>query len=137
MTVGQETSRSPSKAHLEFVSESEEILEQMREDLSQFADQRTSRSDIDPELVNRLFRSAHSLKGLSGMFGFDALSELAHHLEDVLDRLRMGRVALDSQAVGLLDESVTLFAAMLEKVGDETAQAEAAETITSLIARID
>jgi two-component system chemotaxis sensor kinase CheA len=137
MAVRRKRSGARSKAHSEFVSESEEILEQMREDLSQLADQRASRSDVAPELVNRLFRSAHSLKGLSGMFGFDAMSELAHHLEDVLDRLRMGRVALDSKAVGLLDESVTLFAAMLEKVGDETAQAEAAETITSLIARID
>ena len=120
MAVRRKRSTARSKAHSEFVSESEEILEQMREDLSQLADQRTSRSGIDPELVNRLFRSAHSLKGLSGMFGFDAMSELAHHLEDVLDRLRMGRVTLDSKAVGLLDESVTLFAAMLEKVGDES-----------------
>jgi two-component system chemotaxis sensor kinase CheA len=135
--VRRKRSRSRSKAHREFVSESEEILEQMREDLSQLADQRASGSEVDPELVNRLFRCAHSLKGLSGMFGFDGMSELAHHLEDILDRLRMGRVALDSSAVGLLDESVTLFAAMLEKVDDETAQAEVAEEIGNLIARID
>jgi two-component system chemotaxis sensor kinase CheA len=99
MAARRKASRARSKAHSEFVSESEEILEQMREDLSQLADQRTSRSDVDPELVNRLFRSAHSLKGLSGMFGHDSMGELAHHLEDVLDRLRMGRVALDAQAV--------------------------------------
>jgi two-component system chemotaxis sensor kinase CheA len=133
----RKSSSARSKAQLEFVSESEEILEQVREDLGQLADQGSSTSEVDPELVNRLFRSAHSLKGLSGMFGFDAMSELAHHLEDVLDRLRMGRVALDSRAFDLLDESVTLFVAMLEKAGDETAQNEAAETIASLIARID
>ena len=52
-----------------------------------------SGADVDPELVNRLFRSAHSLKGLAGMFGLDGVSELAHHLEDVLDGLRMGRTA--------------------------------------------
>jgi two-component system chemotaxis sensor kinase CheA len=130
-------SGSRSKAHREFVSESEEILEQMREDLSRLADQRASSSEVGPELVNRLFRNAHSLKGLSGMFGFAEMSELAHHLEEILDRLRMGRVALDSRAVGLLDESVTLFAAMLEKIGDGTAQAEVTEAISSLIARID
>jgi two-component system chemotaxis sensor kinase CheA len=137
VAVRRKRSRSRSKAHREFVSESEEILEQMREDLSQLADQRASKSEVAPELVNRLFRCAHSLKGLSGMVGFDEMSELAHHLEEILDRLRMGRVALDSRAIGLLDESVTLFAAMLEKVGDETAQAEVAEAITSLIAQID
>ena len=136
MAARRKATRARSKAHSEFVSESEEILEQMREDLSQLADQRASRSDVDPELVNRLFRSAHSLKGLSGMFGHDSMGELAHHLEDVLDRLRMGRVALDAKAVALLEESVALLAAMLEKVGDENAQADAAEKITSLIARI-
>jgi len=133
----RKSSSSQSKARREFVSESEEILEQMREDLSQLADQKASEAEIDPELVNRLFRSSHSLKGLSGMFGFDGMSELAHHLEDILDRLRMGRVVLDSQAIDLLEESLTLLAAMLEKVGDETAEAEIAGAITGLIARID
>lgn len=137
MAAQRKSPGARSKAQLEFVSESEEILEQVREDLGQLADQGSSTSDVDPELVNRLFRSAHSLKGLSGMFGFDAMSELAHHLEDVLDRLRMGRVVLDSGAFNLLDESVTLFAAMLEKAGDENAQNEVAESIAGLIARID
>jgi two-component system chemotaxis sensor kinase CheA len=71
-------SKARSKAHREFVSEAEEILEQMRDDLSQLAEQQSTGSEMDPELLNRLFRSAHSLKGLSGMFGFDAMSELAH-----------------------------------------------------------
>jgi len=133
----QKSGGTRSRAQLEFVAESEEILEQVREDLGQLADQGSSSSEADPELVNRLFRSAHSLKGLAGMFGFDAMSELAHHLEEVLDRLRMGRVALDSRALDLLDQSVALFATMLEKAGDETAQNEAAESISALIARID
>ena len=77
METRRTSSGSRSKAHREFVSESEEILEQMREDLSQLADQRASDAEIDPELVNRLFRSAHSLKGLSGLFGFDAMNQAA------------------------------------------------------------
>ena len=80
--------RARSKAEREFVSEAEEILERMRGDLLDLAEQRDAGREADPELVNRLFRSAHSLKGLSGMFGFDGMGELAHHLEDVLDRLR-------------------------------------------------
>ena len=51
---------------------------------------RTRRSGSRP---TRLFRSAHSLKGLAGMFGFEGVSELAHHLEDVLDGLRLGRLS--------------------------------------------
>ena len=62
-----------SKAHREFVSEAEEILERMREDLARLAERSGAGGEVDPELVNGLFRSAHSLKGLSGMFGLDGI----------------------------------------------------------------
>ena len=112
------TPRRRTKAYREFVSEAEEILERMRDDLADLADRRAKGADADPELVNRLFRSAHSLKGLSGMFGLDGVSELSHHLEDVLDGLRMGRTALDASAVSLLEESVALVAHTLEIVAE-------------------
>jgi len=126
-----------SKAQAEFVSEAEEILERMRNDFGLLAESLVGSGEADPEIVNSLFRSAHSLKGLSGMFGQEAMSELAHHLEDILDRLRMGRATLDRRALGLFDESVTLSAAALEKVGDEDAAEGLAETIADLIGRIE
>ena len=103
-----------SRAAREFVSEVEEIVERMRSELADLADAR-SRGTLDPDLANRLFRSAHSLKGIAGMFGFDGMSELAHHLEDVLDGLRMGRLAPDAPALDLLDPAVALVASLLEQ----------------------
>jgi two-component system chemotaxis sensor kinase CheA len=125
-----------TKAYREFVSEAEEILERMRDDLTDLGDARESGADVDPETVNRLFRSAHSLKGLSGMFGLDRVSELSHHLEDVLDRLRMGRTSLDRRAVGLLEESVALVGAILEKL-DDGSEGELEDAAVELIGRID
>lgn len=136
MAVRRKTPSRRSKAHQEFVSEAEEILERMRDGLSDLADQHSSSDEVDPELINRLFRGAHSLKGLSGMFGLDGLGELAHHLEDVLDRVRLGRAALDAAALGLLEESVTLVALTLEKVGSGT-QDEMLERVADVIGRID
>lgn len=130
--------RGRNKAYQEFVSEAEEILERMRGDLADLVDQRSTRDEVDPDLVNRLFRSAHSLKGLAGMFGLDALSELAHHLEDVLDGLRLGRVPLQSPALGLLDEAVGLFASRMELLASGKADPdEGAEAVAALIERID
>jgi two-component system chemotaxis sensor kinase CheA len=45
----------------------------------------------DPELLNTIFRSAHSIKGAAGSFGFNELAHLTHVMENVLDRLRSGR----------------------------------------------
>ena len=126
-----------SKAYREFVSEAEEVLERMRADLSDLADQNDAGAEVDPESVNSLFRSAHSLKGLAGMFGLDGLSELSHHLEDVLDGMRLGRVALDSPAASLIDEAVNVFVAELGSLDDPKTPVEGSEAVTELIGRID
>jgi two-component system chemotaxis sensor kinase CheA len=123
-----------SRATREFVSEAEEILERMRADLADLADARGA-GRVDPELANRLFRSAHSLKGIAGMFGFEGVSDLAHHLEDILDGLRMGRLSPGAPALDLLDEAVELVSGLLERgEGDEAAEAQA--QVHALIERI-
>ncbi|MGH0034348.1 MAG: chemotaxis protein CheW [Myxococcota bacterium] len=126
-----------SKAHREFVSEAEEILERLRADLSDMHEQRSGSGDADPDLVNRIFRSAHSLKGLAGMFGLDGIGDLAHHLEDILDGLRLGRVSMDAPAVDLLDDIVQLFASLLEQVGNAKFEEEATPQVAAMVARIE
>jgi two-component system chemotaxis sensor kinase CheA len=135
------TSRSQSdnqtKAAQEFVSEAEEILDQMREDYADLDEQRASADgEVDPDLINRLFRSAHSLKALAGMFGLEAIQDLAHHFEDILDNLRLGRLSIDSPAVSLIDEAIHIFASLLGSAGDPEAIAAFAEPIEDLTARI-
>ena len=83
---------SKTRDDREFVAEAEEILERMFEGLSELHEQRASAEPVEPELVNRLFRSAHSMKGLAGMFGLDAITSLSHRMEDILDGLRLGRI---------------------------------------------
>jgi two-component system chemotaxis sensor kinase CheA len=140
--VAAKRSRSKSKKSAnennEFVAEAEEILERLFEDLSDLQDQRHGGDEVDPDLVNRIFRSAHSLKGLAGMFGLDAIGELAHHLEDILDGLRLGRIGFDSPAVELLDEGVSLLARLMTGLEQgETSAAEDAESAQIFIRQIE
>ncbi len=127
------------KAYREFVSEAEEILERMREDLADLYDQRDSRDEVEPDLVNRIFRSAHSLKGLAGMFGLDGIGEIAHHLEDILDGLRLGRIHTDAPAIDLLDEATALIAVLMGQLeGPSSGETpESLEAVAALVARID
>lgn len=56
----------------------------------------------DPEVLNGVFRAAHSIKGASGAFGFTAIATLTHALENVLDRLRLGALAPSAPLTRLL-----------------------------------
>ena len=53
----------------------------------------------DPEQLNAIFRAAHSIKGSAGTFGFTDLAEVTHILENLLDRVRKGELALRSEII--------------------------------------
>ncbi len=96
------------KALNEFLSEAQEIVESLNRDVLKLDDD-LKREKKDPDLINNIFRAAHSLKGLSGMFGVQKLSELAHSMENLLDAIRLGRVALSSEVIDVLLETLELF----------------------------
>lgn len=96
-------SREEERARREFTSEAEELLEQLSKDLSEFESQGRN---VRPEVINKIFREIHSLKGLAGMLGFVEISELSHNLEDLLDKLRMGRIEISGELLDLLFDSI-------------------------------
>ena len=68
----------------------------------------------DPEDLNAIFRAAHSIKGGSATFGFSDLAELTHVLENLLDRIRKGTLALTSPMVDAFLRSKDLLAGLLD-----------------------
>ena len=62
----------------------------------------------DKNLVEKIFRSMHSLKGGGGMFGFDQLSEFTHDLESIYDLIRSGSLQVSSSLLSITLESVDL-----------------------------
>ena len=59
----------------------------------------------DEEAVNAVFRAAHSIKGGSGMFGFNDVTDLTHEAETLLDRVRKGQLPLTVQIVDTMLET--------------------------------
>jgi two-component system chemotaxis sensor kinase CheA len=121
------------KAVKDFLAEAEEILDQLSLDLMTLSDCADG-GDFNPDLVNSIFRAAHSLKGLAGMFGFTDIAELGHHLENLLDALRLGRVELSQTVVSVLFESVELIGVLVKDAVDP--QGEAVD-ISGAMARIN
>lgn len=89
----------------DFLAESEELLDKLNQDLAVLGEG-VATGQSDPDLLNGIFRDAHSVKGLAGMFGFDDVAELAHHLENLLDHLRMGKVSLSDALLDCLFDTL-------------------------------
>ncbi len=106
------------KAVAEFLAESEEILEEIGNSLIEL-EQGIKDSRVRPEVVNSIFRGAHSLKGLSGMLGFSKVSELSHSLEDMLDSLRLGKLSLSGDVADCLFESVDALNRLIGRIAKE------------------
>ncbi|GIE27172.1 chemotaxis protein CheA [Actinoplanes italicus] len=85
----------------QFLAEANDLLAQVDEGLLQL-----ERVPGDPELVNEVFRAAHTFKGSSGLFDFPELTRLTHAAEDLLDAVRGGRLTLDS---GMTDDLLAAF----------------------------
>ncbi|MCS7311698.1 MAG: chemotaxis protein CheA [Acidobacteria bacterium] len=103
----------------EFLAEAQEILETIGSVLRQF-EQYARVGQFKADLVNQLFRSYHSLKGLSSMLGYTRLSAYTHRLEDVLDRVRLGKVPVSPQLVDLLFDSLETLQRLLQETTETT-----------------
>ncbi|WLR43522.1 chemotaxis protein CheA [Bacillus carboniphilus] len=74
--------------------------------------------------INEIFRSAHTLKGMSATMGFNHIADLTHQLENVLDEIRNEKLSVTSHIIDILFEAIDLLEAMLisieeqEEVGD-------------------
>ena len=72
------------------------------------------------ELVGRVFRALHTLKGSGAMFGFDELATFTHNLETAFDEVRNGRLAITSKLIDLTLAALDQIRAMLDEDSGNT-----------------
>ncbi len=120
-----EQAATHTKAVQDFLAEAEEIVEHIGAELADLSDA-AERGELDPDLLNSIFRGCHSLKGLAGMFNFSAVAELAHNMENLLDRLRLGKLNLTQHLVSVLVESHELLYSLVRALAsrDEISMAQ-------------
>jgi two-component system chemotaxis sensor kinase CheA len=112
----------------EFVNESREHLATIEADLLTIEE---GGADIDEQLVNKVFRAAHSIKRGSGFIGLERVKELAHKAETVLDMLRSRKIAPNAEVTNIL---LAAFDKLREMINDTAGSAEAdiADLVVSL-----
>jgi two-component system, chemotaxis family, sensor kinase CheA len=94
-----------------FLAETTELLEKLDDDLVTL-----EKSPEDAELMNRIFRSIHTVKGASSFLGFDFLVKVTHKTEDVLNRLRKGELSLTSEIMDVVLEAVDLVKTLVSDI---------------------
>ncbi len=80
-----------------FIEETKENIQIMNQSLLQL-----EKSPNDIDMLNEIFRAAHTVKGMAGTMGFNKMSALTHQMENLLQELRNGSVSADSNMVDLL-----------------------------------
>lgn len=112
--MGKSMSIDMSQFHQVFFEECFEGLETM-----EFGLLNLDTGHIDPEVINTIFRGAHSIKGGSGTFGFNEVADFTHIMETMLDEMRDGRRKVTQSAIDVLLGSVDCLRTMLTSIQDK------------------
>ncbi|NMH71164.1 chemotaxis protein CheA [Bacillus sp. RO3] len=96
-----------------FIEESKENLQTCNEQLLEL-----EKNPEDLSIVNEIFRSAHTLKGMSATMGYEDLANLTHKMENVLDAIRNEKIKVTAEILDVVFKSVDDLEAMVHSIAD-------------------
>ncbi|MGM0750450.1 MAG: chemotaxis protein CheW [Bacillota bacterium] len=96
-----------------FIEESKENLQTCNEQLLEL-----ERNPEDLAIVNEIFRSAHTLKGMSATMGYEDLANLTHKMENVLDAIRNEKIKVTPEILDVVFKSVDDLEAMVFSIAE-------------------
>lgn len=114
-----------------FVEEARDHINRLNDGLSQL-----DAGTRDAELINTVFRSAHTVKGSSRMLKLAGITDTAHHLEEILMQLRGGSLVYDAALGQLLHRAVDALADLVDAVADSADAASVPAADASLCAAL-
>lgn len=95
----------------EFLVEADELLRSLDTNLVKLES-----APHDLELLNEIFRAAHTIKGTSSFLGFEQVTNLTHKMEDILNRLRKAEMVVTPEIMDLLLESLDVLKQLITNV---------------------
>ena len=116
----------------DFLIEAFEMIDEMDQDLVELEN-----NPDDLELLNKIFRVAHTIKGSGSFLNFDKLTHLTHHMEAVLDKARKGELKITPEIMDIILESVDAMKAILEYIRDNGDDSSPDVEIDSIVKKLD
>ena len=116
----------------DFFIEAFELVEQIDQDLVELEN-----NPEDLDLLNRIFRVAHTIKGSSSFLNFDVLTKLTHHMEDVLNKARRDELKITPEMMDVILESVDMMKALLQCIKENGSDAECGIKIDDICNQFD
>ncbi|MFI4877196.1 MAG: Hpt domain-containing protein [Blastopirellula sp. JB062] len=109
----------------DFLDESTQLIDRLNDNLLELDEWAKLAADdqnavLDADLVNEMFRSAHSVKGLSAMLGLPNINCLTHNVENIFDAARRDELRVTSHVVEVVFKSVDLLSEMLRELKESS-----------------
>lgn len=118
----------------DFLIEAFEMIEQLDQDLVELEN-----NPDDLDLLNRIFRVAHTIKGSGSFLNFSVLTHLTHHMEDVLNKARHGELTITPDIMDVVLESIDYMKKLLNAIRDTGTDANTGleGDIANIVQRLD
>ena len=116
----------------DFLIEAFEMIEEMDNDLVELEN-----NPDDLELLNKIFRVAHTIKGSGSFLNFDKLTHLTHHMEAVLDKARKGELKITPDIMDIILASIDAMKAILEYIRDNGNDSSPDVEIDDIVKKLD
>ena len=116
----------------DFIQEALELLESLNENFIELEKQPDNK-----EILNTIFRAAHTVKGSAGFLGFQNIVELAHSAENILNKLRQGEISLTSEMTDELLKTMDILKSMIITVSETGSEGEPPEGNAELIRKLN
>ena len=99
-----------------FIEEAVDLIDDLEKAVLELEDNTT-----DADIVQRIFRIMHTLKGNSSMFGFEQIDRFTHHMETIYDQVRSGEREVTQATLNVTLRSVDHLKNLLDEAGNESA----------------
>lgn len=115
-----------------FIEESKEHLQAVNSNLLEL-----EKNPTDISIVNEIFRSAHTLKGMSATMGYEDLASLTHQMENVLDGIRNNKITVTPEILDVVFQSVDDLEAMVQSIAEGGSGKRDVRAVVEKLAKIE